>query len=122
MIVMPAIPKRQDSENPDIVAIVRCVKIPISHSMSDRVYEKCYMPEANRPDGNDPNQERKRPRQPADPEADQKDSCGRGSIQKNESLLTKTNKTIAVDVTGNEDSLRLAQSRVLEEDPEEVGP
>ncbi len=122
MIVMPAIPQRQDSENPDIMAIVRRVKIPISHRMAHRVYKKCYMPETNRPDSNDPNQERKRPRQPADPEADQEDSCGRGSVQQNESLLTKTNKTIAVQITGNEDSLRLAQSRMLEEDPKEVGP
>jgi hypothetical protein len=122
MIVMPTIPQGQDSENPDIAAVVRRVKIPISHSMTDRVYEKCYMPETDRPDGNDPNQERKRPWQPADPEADQKDSCGRRNIQQNESLLTKANKTIAVQVAGNEDALGLAQFRMLEENPKEVAP
>jgi hypothetical protein len=122
MIVMPTIPQGQDSENPDIAAVVRRVKIPISHSMTDRVYEKCYMPETDRPDGNDPNQERKRPWQPADPEADQKDSCGRRNIQQNESLLTKANKTITVQVAGNEDALGLAQFRMLEENPKEVAP
>jgi hypothetical protein len=122
MIVMPAIPQRQDSENPDIAAVVRRVKIPISHSMTDRVYKKCYMPETDRPDGNDPNQERKCSRQPADPEADQEDSSGRGNIQQNESLLTEADKTIAIQVAGNQDSLGLAQFWMFEENPKEVAP
>src|ERR1700686_2497031 len=61
VVVMPPVPQRQDSQNPDVTAIVRCVEIPISQSMAKRICEKCDMPEANYSDSNDPDQERKPP-------------------------------------------------------------